>query len=1007
MNIQSTILKFIVYIIPALSVIYIIIGMKHFKQKRESTVNYFTMLMFACAVYSFGYFLELNCVELNALIFVRKFEFFGTAFIPAFGILFIMQLAEMKLTKKTVAVLFSISTILWLLFITNSMHSLVYRSVDFKVIQGFTVTSTEKGIAFYSIIAYYAFFLIITSIILAKTCRISENKSSFCVMLITFQIPWIAILIVVLGFDTYFDPAPGLIMIICGLIVINEIKNDMFGNRKLLKDAENERKLLLKNIQAGSCLMAISDIESGLFIDVNESFLQTTGYVKDEVIGKNANDINLFYNAEDRTRVLQMVKEKGSVKDIEIKIKVKNGEARIGLFSVSTINIEGTSLLLTSMIDITECMMIQKELKRNSERLALAVSAGSVGIWEWDIINNKLVWDDQMFALYGVSSDVFGGAYDTWLKRLHPDDVEQSNSEIQMALSGGKDFNTEFRAVWEDGTIHNIRGIARVIRDNNGEPVTLVGTNWDITLQKKNESELLFKNAILNAIADATTELMTGGEIYTSISNSINIIGRAINIDRVYFFKNDYDQNNLCFTTSQKAEWNSGADMPQIDNPDLQNIPFGEIPEFIEPLSQNQPFVAIIKDLEQCKTKTLLENQNVLSVIVLPVFVNDEFWGFIGFDECKYERVWTENIVALLATFSNAVSGYVSRNYFENKIEYLSYHDQLTGLFNRTYYEKEIMRLDDEKYYPLTLVMLDVNGLKLTNDAFGHKVGDELLVKISSVLKAECREEDIVARIGGDEFVMLLPETDAENADEIIKRINNAMLKEQIDNIILSVSVGYAVKRDSKEDINEIFTQAEDEMYRHKLSESSSMRSKTIDHILNSLFEKNEREMHHSKRVSEICELIAREMKFSNASINQIRIAGLMHDIGKIGIDEAILNKPQELTKSEWSEIERHSETGYRILSAANEFFKIAGFVLEHHEKWNGEGYPKKLKGKEISIEARIIAVADAYDAMTSDRTYRKDLSKEEAVEEIKRCSGTQFDPEIAKIFTNVIGNYK
>jgi diguanylate cyclase (GGDEF)-like protein/PAS domain S-box-containing protein/putative nucleotidyltransferase with HDIG domain len=350
----------------------------------------------------------------------------------------------------------------------------------------------------------------------------------------------------------------------------------------------------------------------------------------------------------------------------------------------------------------------------------------------------------------------------------------------------------------------------------------------------------------------------------------------------------------------------------------------------------------------------------------------------------------------------------VSRNIEERKkaqeeVLYLSYHDQLTGLYNRRYFDNAIKRLDEQKCVPVTLVMADVNGLKLTNDAFGHKVGDMLLEKVAKVLKRECRTEDIAARIGGDEFVLLLPETDSENAKKIINRINAAIANEKIDNVILSISIGAAVKQDISDDVNEVFKKAEDEMYRHKLSEGLSMRSKTIDIIMNTLYEKSNREMLHSKRVSEICEAIASKLNFAKDDVNQIRIAGLMHDIGKIGIDEKILNKPQELNSDERNEIERHSEIGYRILSSVNEFSEIASYVLEHHESWNGKGYPRGLKGEEILLQARIIAIADAFDAMKSARTYRKALSEEEAIIEIRRCSNTQFDPTIVRIFIDKV----
>jgi len=339
----------------------------------------------------------------------------------------------------------------------------------------------------------------------------------------------------------------------------------------------------------------------------------------------------------------------------------------------------------------------------------------------------------------------------------------------------------------------------------------------------------------------------------------------------------------------------------------------------------------------------------------------------------------------------------------EEEIRYLSYHDYLTGLFNRRFYEEVLVKLDIDENYPLTLVMADVNGLKMINDSFGHAVGDELLQKASNVIKSGCRDKDVIARLGGDEFVIILTKTDAETAALVIKRLETLASREKIGGLKLSIAFGSKTKTRKEENIQQVLKNAEDDMYRHKLYESASMRSKTIELIMNTLYEKSNREMMHSNRVGLICEKIGMRMKLDQDEINQIRTAGLIHDIGKMGIDEKILNKPGALNAEEWKEIKRHPEIGYRILSSVNEFSEMANCILEHHERWDGNGYPKGLKGEEISLQGRIVAVADSFDAMTSDRTYRKGLIHEAAIAEIKRCAGTHFDPLVAKILVEMV----
>ena len=339
----------------------------------------------------------------------------------------------------------------------------------------------------------------------------------------------------------------------------------------------------------------------------------------------------------------------------------------------------------------------------------------------------------------------------------------------------------------------------------------------------------------------------------------------------------------------------------------------------------------------------------------------------------------------------------------ETKLYRLSHYDQLTGLANRRYFELKFEQLDKEENFPLVLIMADVNGLKLINDSFGHKAGDELLKTISRAMRDICKEDQFVSRIGGDEFILMLPKSNKEKAQVLIKEVRKAVNKKNSHNIELSVSFGIGIQNSKNENITEILKKAEDDMYSNKLVEGPSMRSRTIDTIIQALYEKNPREEAHSYRVSEYCQQMGSHLGMTEEEIRELEKVGLLHDIGKVAISDAVLEKPGALTDDEFEEIKKHPEIGYRILSTINEMSQIAEYVLAHHERFDGRGYPKGLKDDEIPLVSRIISIADAYDAMISDRPYRKGLSEEIAISEIIKNAGSQFDPELAKIFVEKV----
>ncbi len=370
-----------------------------------------------------------------------------------------------------------------------------------------------------------------------------------------------------------------------------------------------------------------------------------------------------------------------------------------------------------------------------------------------------------------------------------------------------------------------------------------------------------------------------------------------------------------------------------------------------------------------------------------------------------YPKYHDNKIVGAVVSFSDITE----RRSKEAEISYLSYHDILTGLYNRTYFEKEKIKLDKKRFLPLSYIIGDINGLKMVNDALGYTHGDEQIIQTANILHSCLRKRDVLARIGGDEFAILLPKTDFDGAHRIMQKIqracekyNNKEIKEPY---YINISLGCATKDIEKKNINDIIKAAEDNMFRRKLLEGSSLHSKIVSSMVATMIERSQETKEHAQRMAAMTKKIATHMNLSEDEQNKLELLATLHDIGKISIERSILQKPGKLTQSEWEEMRKHPESGYRIAMATPELKPIADYILTHHERWDGKGYPNGLSKNKIPLLSRIISVVDAYDAMTEDRIYRKALSKEEAIQEIKNNAGTQFDPKIAELFIRLITN--
>ena len=393
-----------------------------------------------------------------------------------------------------------------------------------------------------------------------------------------------------------------------------------------------------------------------------------------------------------------------------------------------------------------------------------------------------------------------------------------------------------------------------------------------------------------------------------------------------------------------------------------------------------------------------LINMNDSSIEVLLNNPKEQKWVEVRISDFIFK-----GLDAKLLTFSDITD----KKKANKKIKHLSFHDKLTGLYNRAFFEEELKRLNTKRKLPLSIIMGDMNGLKMVNDAFGHASGDELLKVVSDILKDCTRQEDIVARIGGDEFGVLLPNTNKKEADHISERIIKSCKKKNkerdINPIDLSIAIGVSTKHKQSTDINDIFSTAEDRMYRSKISESHSIRHSILSSLEKTLQEKTNETKEHAKRMEKLSLKLGNKLNLTSGELDELRLLARLHDIGKVAVPEKILNKPDNLTDEEFEIVKNHPESGYRIVKSVPALAHVAQGVLTHHERWDGNGYPQGLSGDDIPYISRIISVVDTYDVMTHERSYKDYQSKEEALQEIQNQAGKQFDPNLVEIFSNLI----
>lgn len=342
----------------------------------------------------------------------------------------------------------------------------------------------------------------------------------------------------------------------------------------------------------------------------------------------------------------------------------------------------------------------------------------------------------------------------------------------------------------------------------------------------------------------------------------------------------------------------------------------------------------------------------------------------------------------------------------EERLEFISLYDQLTGLHNRAFFEKEMLRIKSSQEYPITIISADLNGLKIINDTMGHDWGDKLLEACAQVLRKSLRSSDVLARLGGDEFVAILPGTSERAGEDIANRLRENMARYNLQNpeLPLSLSIGLATAKGEGVSLEETLKKSDNFMYREKLYHNISNRNQIINTLLAALAERDYFAEGHAQRLSRLCLAMGGKLGLTPQQLNNLALLAQVHDLGKVGIPDRVLYKKGPLTEDEWEIMRLHPEKGYRIALSSPDLPDVAELILKHHERWDGKGYPLGLRENEIPIECRVLAIVDAFDAMTNERPYSEAISRPEAIKRIEEGAGTQFDPELVEVFLLVVG---
>jgi len=521
--------------------------------------------------------------------------------------------------------------------------------------------------------------------------------------------------------------------------------------------------------------------------------------------------------------------------------------------------------------------------------------------------------------------------------------------------------------------------------------------------------------SIINRSSAIITSTFDIQRIYDSfvagLKEVVNVDWAAICIiedNEIYF---------MAISSSIGSPWKVGERIP-LKGTATEHVAKNRTPWIATDLALESPFT----------TGKYLLQHGLHSIAYLPLKAGSRITGSLAIGS-HLVNGYNQRKVKLLEQLASQVAMPIENARLYAETAKMARNDELTGLLNRRSLNEilvsEVVR--HSRYGGVfSLMVLDIDRFKSFNDTYGHLAGDKILREVGAVMKNTIREADQAFRYGGDEFAILLPQTSAEAASIVAERVRQEITsRAKIDNISVTISLGMASWPADGISPNDVIAAADSALYQAKhaggnqsivssslldlVSSTATIDTKdseamsTIFGLAASVDARDHYTRSHSKRVCEFAVAIAEAINMEPLAIDRLSNCALLHDIGKIGINDEILKKPDKFSDQEMKIVREHAKLGATMVSHVRQLSTCVHGIMHHHERWDGTGYPKGIKGEEIPLESRILAISDAFVAMTSDRIYSKALSYNEAIEEMKRYSGSQFDPKLLEVFLELL----